>query len=94
MRTMVRACGIIVAMAVATACGPKLTKDTYIEVMSALGCKLLNETDPGAAEVYKKFGVTQADVNAFRRGTKREVMMEVATAIGQNVAKCHGAGGQ
>ncbi len=66
----------------------KLNQEQYIALMTELGCKRNLENTPGALETYKKFGVAQDDIQAFRKGNKAEVMMKVATQIASNVAAC------
>lgn len=69
----------------------KLNQTQYIALMTELGCSRNMEGTPGALETYKKFAVTQDDIQAFRKGNPAEVMMQVATQIANNVAACHGA---
>lgn len=72
-------------------CGPKLSRENYVALMTDLGCKMTLENTPAAEEVYKKFGATPQDVQEFRQKTKSEIMMQVATQIATNVAACHGS---
>ncbi len=73
-----------------TACGPKISKGQYISAMSEMGCHQQGEGSEGGKEILKKLGITPADITEFRKKTKLSVMMETATAIAQNVAKCAG----
>lgn len=73
------------------ACGPKLSQEKYIGLMTDLGCKMMQENTPASEEVYKKFGATPQDVQEFRQKTKAEIMMQIATQIATNVAACHGS---
>ncbi len=73
-----------------TSCGPSISKEQYIKAMSELGCSMLSETSPEAAELYQKMGITQDEIMQFRQKTKIETMTEAANAIATNVAKCHG----
>ena len=72
------------------ACGPKLSKENYVGLMSDLGCGMVAENTPGSEAIYKKYGATQADIQEFRQKTKREVMIQVAQEIAQKVMACHG----
>lgn len=73
------------------ACGPKLSQEKYINLMTELGCKMTLENTPAAEEIYKKFGTSPQEVQEFRQKTKAGVMMQIATQIATNVATCHGA---
>lgn len=75
-----------------SACGPKLSKEQYIAVMSDLGCHMLSEGDRGVDAIYRQHGVTQADITAFRGAMKKAIIPEVATTIARKVAACHGVG--
>ncbi|GEM_PF-2196523 len=72
------------------ACGPKLSQEKYINIMTELGCKMAQENTPRAEEIYKKFDASQKDIEEFRKKSKPEVMIHVATQIAMSVAACHG----
>lgn len=73
-----------------TACGPRISQEQYISAMSELGCHLQSESTEGGNEVLKKLGISSEDIAEFRKKTKVNAMMEAATTIAQNVAKCAG----
>lgn len=72
------------------ACGPKLSQEKYVNIMTELGCNLAQENTPAAETTYKKFGATQNDIQEFRKKTKPETMIQVANQIAMSVAACHG----
>ncbi len=72
------------------ACGPKISRENYVNVMSDLGCQMAAEASPASDAIYKKYGATQADIQEFRQKSKRDVMMSVSQEIAQRVAACHG----
>ena len=72
------------------ACGPRISPEQYIKAMSELGCHQQGEGTEGGTEILKKLEVSQEDIAEFRKKTKVTVMMETATTIAQNVAKCAG----
>jgi len=72
------------------ACGPKLSQEKYVNVMTELGCQMSLENTAAGEEVYKKFKITQADVDEFRKKSKPETMLDAANQIALSVAACHG----
>ena len=80
----------ILTLLIASACGPKLSKENYVNLMSDLGCGMVAENSPQSEAVYKKYEATQADIQEFRQKSKKEVMMQSAQEIAQRVAACHG----
>jgi hypothetical protein len=58
--------------------------------MTAIGCKDLAEGNPAADEVLKQSGVSQAQINAFRKGADFKVIAEAASEIARRVIACHG----
>lgn len=71
-------------------CGPKISKETYVTVMSEMGCRLLQENTPAGKALLKEKGVSQAHITEFRKKADRQEMMEAATEIAAKVAACHG----
>ena len=72
------------------ACGPKLSQEKYVNIMTELGCNLAQENSPAAENTYKKFNATQKDIDEFRKKSKPEIMIQVANQIAMSVAACHG----
>lgn len=64
-----------------------ISKETYVQVMTELGCQMTTETAPAAKAIFAKHSVTQADIDAFRTDAREEVLT-AATIIADNVAKC------
>jgi hypothetical protein len=81
---------LIIGLLSVSACGPKISQENYINLMSDLGCGLVAENSPQSEAIYKKYGATQADIQQFRQKTKRETMMQVSQDIAKRVAACHG----
>ena len=73
------------------ACGPRISPEQYTKAMSELGCHQQSEATKGGTEILKNLGISQEDIAEFRKKTKVNTMMETATTIAQNVAKCFGA---
>lgn len=71
-------------------CGPRLSKDQYVNAMTEVGCKGLGENSPGVAEIYKGQAVSQGDIDEFRKKGGRDALMAAAMTIATNVARCHG----
>lgn len=69
----------------------KLSKENYVNLMSEMGCGMMGEGTPQVESLYGKYGVTQADIDAFRKNSSPDVMMAAAGQIAQRVAACHGA---
>lgn len=86
----IRTLSVLLTLSILWACGPKLSQEKYVNIMTELGCKLTQENTPGAQETYKKFGATPQDIEEFRKKTKAETMMQVASQIALSVAACHG----
>jgi hypothetical protein len=83
--------GLLIAAAGTAGCGPKISKETYVTVMSEMGCRLVQENTPAAEALLKEKGVGPADIAEFRKKADRQEMMEAATEIAAKVAACHGA---
>lgn len=83
-RPFLLACALCIACA---ACGG-ISEEKYIAVMTELGCSLVRENTPGAEKIYAQHGVTQAQIDAFRKsgGT---AMQRAASDIAKKVAACH-----
>ncbi len=80
--------GALVLGSLAAACSRGgISQDTYVAVMTDLGCHLTLETDQKAKAIFEKHGVTQNDIDAFRT-TAREEVLTAATKIADNVAQC------
>lgn len=91
MKAKSRIINILLGMAVASvliSCSKStISKETYVQVMTDLGCHMTTETAPAATAIFAKHGVTQADIDAFRTDAREEVLT-AATKIADNVAKC------
>lgn len=89
--TQTRMMNLLMAMAIASvlmSCSKStISEETYVQVMTDLGCHMTTETAPAATAIFAKHGVTQADIDAFRTDAREEVLT-AATTIADNVAKC------
>lgn len=84
--------GLLIMAALGIAgCGPKISKDTYVTVMSELGCRLVQENTPSGEALLKEKGVSQTNITEFRKKSTMNEMMAAATEIATKVAACHGA---
>lgn len=82
---------IIFAALFLTACSRTITSDQYINAMAALGCANLSETSPEAGAVLKTQGVTQGDINVYRKKMDPKKVMEIVNSIASRVIACHSA---
>ncbi len=82
--------GTILISGILTSCGPKISRETYVAVMSDMGCQMIGENTPQGEALLKEKAATEADITEFRQKTKAQVMMEVSTEIATKVAACHG----
>ncbi len=72
------------------ACSSSMPIEKYIDVMADLGCQGVTELDTKAKDIFAKHGVTQKDVDSFRRNLKRDQIKDMADKIVAKVAACHG----
>ncbi len=72
------------------ACGPKLSKEIYVQTLSDMGCKMAMESTPEGIALLKEKGITQEDINEFRKKSNVQEMMDVSHEIAAKVAACHG----
>ncbi|HSA60322.1 MAG TPA: hypothetical protein VLJ37_11630 [bacterium] len=81
---------VLAAAFVMAGCGPRISKETYVAAMADMGCKMVMENSPGGEAVLKEKGISQADIDEFRKKSGRDDMMAAATEIANKVAACHG----
>lgn len=67
-----------------------ISSQKYVEAMTALGCKSLQEGNPAADEVLKKIGVTSEQIQQFRQKTDFKIMAEAASEVAKRVGACFG----
>jgi len=82
----------IICLAFAAACSRGISSEKYIEVMTELGCKGINESQPAAAEVFKEKKVTLEQLKDYRKKGDAKDMMKVSMEIANRVMACHGMG--
>lgn len=81
---------ILFAMLAACSGSAAITSQKYVEAMSALGCKSLQEGNPAADEVLKQHGVTPEQIQRFRKKADFKVMADAASEIAKRVGACFG----
>lgn len=67
-----------------------ISREKYVEAMTALGCKSLQEGNPAADEVLKQNGVTPEQIQKFRQKTDFKIMADAASEIAKRVGACFG----
>lgn len=87
---MFKTIAAIAVLTLATACTSTIPTQKYVDAMSALGCKGLQEGNPAADEVLKQNGVTPAQIQHFRQKSKFDTMAQAAGEIAKRVAACAG----
>lgn len=87
---MIKPLFTVALLILASACSSAIPTQKYIDAVSALGCKGLQEGNPAADEVLKQNGVTQAQIQQFRQKSKFDTMAQAATEIAKRVAACAG----
>jgi uncharacterized protein YxeA len=90
-KIMAAAFAVLFIAACSKAAVKEITKDQFVEVMSEMGCKQLTEGSPAAVKYYETKGVTQKDIENFRKNSDPQEMVEVSQTIAQKVAECYTA---
>lgn len=67
-----------------------ISSQKYVEAMSALGCKSLQEGNPAADEVLKQQGVTSEQIQQFRQKSDFKVIANAASEVAKRVGACFG----
>lgn len=81
----------IAAASVLSSCTKVITTEQYVNAMSSIGCKGLQETSSEAAELLKAQGLAYSDIQTFRKKMDPKKSMQIAQDIATRVGACFGA---
>lgn len=81
---------IVAAVFLLSSCTKVISSEQYVNAMSEIGCKGLDETSPEAAEFLKTQGLTYADIQTFRKKMDPKKAQQIAMDIATRVGACFG----
>lgn len=89
---MIKLISVVTVVVLLSACSGSsmISSQKYVEAMSALGCKSLQEGNPAADEVLKQNGVTPEQIQQFRQKSDFKVIADASSEIAKRVGACFG----
>ena len=80
----------LLAGAFLVSCANVIPAEKYVGAMVALGCGNALENTPEGAKILKEQGVTEDQIQAFRKKMDPKKIVQITTEIATKVAACHG----
>ena len=80
----------VLAAATLASCSSTIPPEKYVATMVALGCGNALEGTPEGVKILQEQGITQEQIQAFRKKMDPTKIMDVTREIATKVAACHG----